>query len=527
MLVRYAFDKVIPDRDPGLLLLIGVTILLLYVANAAVTLWVRHRTLRLTKIAIRRLREELLGKLYTFSRTYYTRADRSKLHAGIVQDSERLDVMTYALVAQLIPAIVTSVAFGIVLTFLNWVLFLVMMGVTPLLFLASARIGGLLRDRVRTFYRSFETFSKGTLFVLQMMDLTKIQSGERFELERQAKHLEDLRLASATMAWLSAALGLFQYTAVVSAGIIILIIGGASVARGSMTLGQLLSFYVAFGLLGTYLQIIGAAVPGIIAGNQSLTTLFDILRAEDEAPYSGRKRIAFQGKVSLESVTFQYKDRPVLYDVSLTLRPGTTVAIVGPNGAGKSTIANLILGFYRPQHGELLADGHPYSGLDLADLRRQMGVVMQDPHIFAGTILENITYGDPDLSPERVAEAARMATADEFIQGLPSGYETFVGESGVLLSGGQRQRIAIARALARQPKLLILDEPTVHLDRAAVRRLMANLRRIDTPPATLIISHDMDVIRDAEIVYRLQDGRITNAEGSSIRMAGRPSATSP
>ena len=512
MLVRYAFDTVIPNRDSGLLVLIGAGILLLYVANAGVTLWVRHRTLTLTKIVIRRLREELLAKLYTFSRSYYTDVDRGKLHASIVQDSERLDVMSNALVAQLLPAIVTSVALSAVLVILNWLLFLVMMGITPLLFLASARMGGRLRESIKTFYRSFQTFSKGTLFVLQMMDLTRIQSGERFELDRQKAHLEDLRLTSAATAWLSAALGLFQYTAVVSAGIIILIIGGLSVARGSMTLGQLLSFYVAFGLLGTYLQTIGGAVPLVIAGNQSLTTLFNILRAEDEAPYSGSTRIAFQGKVSLESVTFHYKDQPVLYDVSLTLRPGAIVAIVGPNGAGKSTIVNLILGFYRPQHGQLRADGHPYSELDLADLRRQMGVVMQDPIIFAGTILENITYGDPDLSAERVAAAARMATADEFIQGLPSGYETFVGEGGALLSGGQRQRIAIARALARQPRVLILDEPTNHLDRAAVRQVMANLRGIDTLPATLIISHDMDVIGDADIVYRLQEGRIVSSD---------------
>ncbi|TMI85469.1 MAG: ABC transporter ATP-binding protein [Bacillati bacterium ANGP1] len=203
VLVADAFDKVIPNRDSGLLVLIGASILLLYVANAGVTLWVRHRTLSLTKIVIRRLREELLGKLYTLSRTYYTEADRSKLHASIVQDSERLDIMSYALVAQLLPAIVTSVALSVVLVILNWLLFLVMMGVTPFLFFASARIGGMVRESVKTFYRSFQTFSKGTLFVLQMMDLTRIQSGERFELERQKKHLEDLRLTSATMAWLA------------------------------------------------------------------------------------------------------------------------------------------------------------------------------------------------------------------------------------------------------------------------------------------------------------------------------------
>jgi ABC-type multidrug transport system fused ATPase/permease subunit len=188
------------------------------------------------------------------------------------------------------------------------------------------------------------------------------------------------------------------------------------------------------------------------------------------------------------------------------------VAIVGPNGSGKTTIVNLILGFYRPQKGTLCADGHLFSDLDIVHLRRHIGVVTQDAILFSGTILDNITYGYPDASREQVTQAARLATADEFIQQLARGYETLVGENGLLLSGGQRQRIAIARALLRQPRLLILDEPTNHLDTAAARRLMENLRSLPHKPACLMISHDVETVRKAQFVHFLQQGRIVATE---------------
>jgi len=287
-----------------------------------------------------------------------------------------------------------------------------------------------------------------------------------------------------------------------------------------MTLGELLSFYTAVALLRTHLNTISSCVPQIIEGNESVTTLFSLLETKDSRPYSGARQIAFSGKITLELVHFQYKDHPVLHDINLTIHPGTTVAIVGPNGSGKTTIANLILGFYRPQTGRLCADDHPFDELDIMHLRRHIGVVTQNPIIFPGTILENITYGCPDVSSQQMVRASELATAHEFIQELPQGYDTFVGEGGVLLSGGQRQRIVIARALLGQPKLLILDEPTNHLDEAAVRQLMNSLKRLDSVPTTIIISHDMDIGREAQHVYVLQKGRIAASGDPTTLLQG-------
>lgn len=508
LLVRHAFDHVIPSGDLSVLAVIGVVTILLYLIVGGATLYTRHLVLRISKFAIQRLRDEILQKFYTLPRAYYSEADRSRLHTIVVQDTERVDVMTNALVAQLIPSLIMVFVLSLILIYLNWLLFLLMVSIVPLLFVVSRSLGRVVRKQIHAFHRSFETFSKGMLFVLQMMDLTRFQSAEHLEIKRQRQYFEELRLTSGQMAWLRTAYGVIQSTIVAASVVIILIAGGAAIAQGVMTLGGLISFYAAVALLKPHLDTVLSCVPQIIEGNESLTTLYGLLDTEGLKPYSGTKRIEFTGRIDLESVFFQYKDYPVLRDISLTIGQGATVALLGPNGSGKTTIANLILGFYRPQKGQLHADDHPFDELDIIHLRRWIGVVPQDPLIFPGTILENISYGRPDANTQQIMEASELAMASEFIDTLPRGYETLVGEHGVLLSGGQRQRIALARAFLRQPRLLILDEPTSHLDEGAVHRFVNNLRALENLPASLIISHDVEMVRHADYAYLLNEGSI-------------------
>ena len=197
-----------------------------------------------------------------------------------------------------------------------------------------------------------------------------------------------------------------------------------------------------------------------------------------------------------------------LKSIDLTVEEGDFFALLGPNGAGKTTIANLILGFYRPQEGRIYMDDQPLNELDVVYLRRFIGTVRQDPIFFPGTIFENITYGNPDIDPHRVNQMADLATAHEFINQLPNGYDTFVGEDGVQLSGGERQKIAIARALLRKPRLLILDEPTIHLDDRTVHKLVNNLMSLKFEPTILLISHDINIVKEAANIYVLHEGRI-------------------
>jgi ABC-type bacteriocin/lantibiotic exporter with double-glycine peptidase domain len=508
LLVRYAFDVVIPSGDLAVLAFIGLVTILLYLIVGGATLYTRYLVLKISKLAIQRLRDEILQKFYTLPRAYYSEADRSRLHAIVVQDTERVDIMTNALVAQLTPSLIMIFVLSLVLIYLNWLLFLLMVSIFPLLFVISRSLGGLVRKQVHAFHRSFETFSKGMLFVLQMMDLTRLQSAEHLEIERQGQYFEHLRVTSGQMAWLRTAYRVIQSTILAASVVIILIAGGAAIAQGVMTLGGLVSFYAAVALIKPHIDTVLSCLPEIIEGNESLTTLYNLLDMEGLKPYSGTKRIDFNGRIDLESVHFQYKEYPVLRDISLTIGQGTTVALLGPNGSGKTTIAHLILGFYRPQEGQLHADGIPFDDLDIVHLRGRIGVVPQDPLIFPGTILENITYGRPDANTQQIMQASELAMVSEFIEGLPKGYETLVGEHGVLLSGGQRQRIALARAFLRQPSLLILDEPTSHLDEGAVHQFVNNLRGLDNPPTSLIISHDVEMVRHVDYVYMLNEGSI-------------------
>src|SRR3954447_11214852 len=198
----------------------------------------------------------------------------------------------------------------------------------------------------------------------------------------------------------------------------------------------------------------------------------------------------------------------------MVIEPGEWVALVGPNGAGKSTIVNLMLGLYRPDEGAVLADGVAFDGVDIHSLRRRIGVVLQDPPLFPGTVRDNIAFGEPDATDEAVSRAATAATAARFIEELPLGYDTPVGDEGELLSGGQRQRIAIARALLREPRLVILDEPSTSLDRHATDALLQNLRSLPEAPAVLLVTHDDVVARTAERTIAIRDGRIVEPQRS-------------
>ncbi|MDV2503193.1 MAG: ABC transporter ATP-binding protein [bacterium] len=511
LLIKTVFDSLIPAGDFSDLTLAGAVLALLYLLNGAGTLWTRHVTLKTTKAVIQEFREEILKHLYLFSRAFYADADHGKLHTTVVQDTERLDVMTNALLFQMVPAFFISLVIGAILFYLNSLLFLVLIGSLPLLFLSGRTIGGKTRRKVYDFHRSFETFSKGIWFVLQKMNLTRIQSAEQLEMERQRIHIKDLRHTSAQMAWMQTAFISANNVTIALVAVIILIVGGRAVISGSMTLGGLISFYAVVAFVRPHLQMAFRSIPQIIEGNESLTTLHTLLETHHRRPYSGARQIEFSGKITLDTISFQYNDEPILRDISLSIDPGTTIAIFGPNGSGKTTIANLILGFYRPQKGELYADDYPFRELDIVHLRRAIGVVTQNSIIVTGTIWENITYGCPGATRQQVVQAAEMSQAHEFIQHLPQGYETFVGEDGVRLSGGESQRIAIARALLRRPRLLILDEPTNHLDAHAVRHLMDSLKTMDTDPTIIILSHDVDVIREAEDIYILQEGRIVSS----------------
>lgn len=511
-LIRFSFDEAIPNGEILLLAYAGAGIVVTRLFHSGISLLSRNYILRIMKGAVFEMRQDLVAKLYGLSQEYFGRADADRIHARLVQDTERVDQMSDALMSRVLPSLITCVALIVVLLFINWWLVLLAAPVLLLVGFSTRLTGKYVKRRVYVFQRAFEAFSKGMLFVLRQMDLTRIQAFEEQETRRQNQQLDDLRGTSKRMAMGYAIHNQIQSNVVGIGGIIVLVAGGTAIANGTMTIGAFLAFYVAAGLLNGAASTAINGLPPIITGNESLVTLRTLMNDGPAEPYNGSRRSSFEGNVTVENVTFGYGDHQVLSEVNFNIARGDRVAIVGPNGAGKSTILSLILGFYRPTSGRLLADGVPYEELDIRALRRAIGVVMQRPTMFSGTVWENVTYGWPDISHDKVIEATKGAFAQGLIESLPDGYDTQVGERGVLLSGGECQRLAIARALLGNPTLLILDEPTNHLDAEAIEQLMSGLQDHPSRPAILIISHDPNVVRFAETVYQLESGVLIPAD---------------
>ncbi|MEA3446164.1 MAG: ABC transporter ATP-binding protein [Bacteroidota bacterium] len=506
LLVRYIFDVAIPQKEINNFILIGIAILILRLSNAAFTLFLRNINIKIIAEAINELRTDLMLKIYNLSRTFHTNEDQRVLHTRIVQDTERIYRMSESLVSGIVPAILISIGLCGVLFVLNWYLFTIILMYFPVLIISNRYMGRIVKKKVFAYQRAFESFSKDTMYIMKFLDLIKIQSAGQSELQKHKDDLDQLKEKSIKRTYFFSVNGQVQGFLVNITGIIVMIVGGVSVAREVMSLGDFFAFYMAANYLQNYFNTITGSYAKILTGNESLETLFAIANNQELEPYSGTKIIDFKGRILFNNVSFKYTEKPVLHDISFSIEQGNRMAIIGENGAGKSTIINLILGFYAPQKGSVYADDNLYDEIDFQYYRKFIGVVSQHPLLIPGTISENIKYGYKNVSDYEVLDVSRKALAHNFVKDLKLGYDTQIGEDGVLLSGGERQRIAIARALLRKPKLLILDEPTNHLDITSVKEIMQSIDNIDYNPAILIISHDMAVVNHAQKIFVLNEG---------------------
>ena len=451
LLVRRAFDVAIPSGDVTGLIWIGAGIIGIRAATGGFSLLLRAFMLRTTRGAVADLRGDLMARLYSLSRRYFTRADYANLHTRIVQDTQRIEAATQKLFSVALPALLTVPVLAGILLYLNWRLFLLGLLLLPVLWFATRITSRHVRNQVVRNQRAFERFSKSVSFAINHIDLTRVRAFETEEVARQRSAIDGLSDSGHHMAMAFATHGQVQHTITYTGGICLLVAGGALVASGGMTIGELLAFFVAANQLGSHANTVLGSVPDVIATNQYFSTLRDVMTRGEPEPYSGTRKPDLNAGITVKNLTFAYEGAPILRDVSLSLPPGSNIAIIGPNGSGKSTLLHLLLGFYRPQEGALAVGDLEYDVVDMRELRRGFGLVPQRPAFFYGTVRENVAYGFAEASEAEVRAACRQAHADEFIQKLPEGYETPIGERGFRLSGGECQRLAIARALLGDP----------------------------------------------------------------------------
>ncbi|HTX70597.1 MAG TPA: ABC transporter ATP-binding protein [Thermoleophilia bacterium] len=526
-IIGLATDNAIKEKDTGLLAVYCLALLGIGVVRFGVGVARRLATGKASLGIEYDLRNRMWAHLLRQPSRYYDRWPTGQLMSRAMSDIQNVRMFLGYGIIFFITNIVMMLAIAVILVVLDWQLALLSLAFFPFLLVVtvrfSRRLNPILKDvqqRIADVTATAEENVVGTRIV-------RIFAREDDELEKfsdRSYRVFEASVAAARTRAIYIPLIAFVPNLAVA---FLLYYGGRLVVEGALTPGALVSFYFYLMLLVSPAQVIGwlqGLAQRAIASGERVYEILDAPLEMTEKPDARPLRDAFgiggegaadgagaagpAGAVTFDDVRFGYADRPVLQGVSLEVPAGHTVALVGHTGCGKTTLTNLVPRFYDVTGGRVLVDGQDVRDLQLADLRRYIGIVNQDPFLFSTTISENIRFGRPDASDEDVRAAARAAQADGFVEALPDGYETVIGERGHTLSGGQRQRIAIARALAMDPRILILDDATSSVDVETEFRIRAALQEVMRGRTTFIIAHRPSTISLAEEVVVLDRGRI-------------------
>ena len=463
------------------------------------------------------LRTDLFGHLHSLSLDVLERRRTGDMLARLTGDVDAVEQLVVSGVTRSLGNILRVVLFTGALFWLRWELALAALAVTPLFWVAARSFSRRIKTASREArHRSglMSTVAEESLGNAPLVQAYQRQQTEVARYHRQSQH----RLAAKlTGARLSAGFGPLV-DALELAGVLLVVgIGTWQMSQGRLSLGGLLAFVAYLSQVYGPVRSLSRLTNTIYSASAGAERISELLTNTSSVP---ERRAAVElgrarGIVELDRVTFSYPgaSHPSLRGMSMTAHPGEVVALVGPSGAGKSTVAKLILRLYDTAAGAVRLDGHDVRDLSVKSLRANIALLLQETLVFHGTIAENIGYGRQDASVQEVRRAARLADVDEFVQKLPAGYDTVIGERGRWLSGGQRQRVAIARALVRDAPVLILDEPATGLDEETHARVAEPLGRLMAGRTTILIAHDPHTIAMADRVLTLDGGLCTMAAG--------------
>ena len=500
---------------------LNTTLLLIFCQLGVQTIFSFMRVYLLTAAGERSLadmRKDVYSKLLTMPMSFFTEKRVGELSNRISSDLSQIqDAISFTL-AEFLRGIFTLL---IGLFFIFWIsakLALVMLAVVPIIAILAVVFGKRIRKMARRVQDQLAESSTIVQETFQGISIVKAFTGEFYEIGRYVKSIRAVVVTAISNARYRGAFISFMIFSVFGTIAFVMWVGAGMIRSGELTMGSL-TMFVIFSMFvgGTFAGFadIFSQLQKTLGATQSVR---EILRSDGEAVEL--KQIVVEpsyilkGNVRFDHVAFSYpgrKDVPVLKDISLAASNGEQVAIVGPSGAGKSTIASLLLHFYEPDSGTLYFDERAAAEFPLSQLRRQMALVPQDVILFGGSIKENIAYGKPGASEEEIIAAAKNANAHEFVKNFPEQYDTIVGEWGIKLSGGQRQRIAIARAILKDPAILILDEATSSLDSESEQLVQEALDNLMKGRTSFVIAHRLSTIRNADKIVLIDKGIVSEA----------------
>ena len=482
---------------------------------------------KVSEYGIADVKQALYQKLTALPIAFFEKTRVGELVSRINSDVEKLYSTFSVTLAEFIRQVLVLVSGILILTLTTWKLSLVMLATFPIIVIGAIFFGRFIRKMSKE--RQNQIADTNIILNETMMAINAVKSftNEWFEVTRYGKaNMKSVETSMKFAKW-RAIFATFIVVVLFGALFFVLWQGATMLQAGEITAGELIMFF-------TYTAIIGGAIAGLgsfyteLVGAVGATErVREILNTPSEVEVknhasSPQKRL--KGNIEFRNVHFRYptrEDVEVLKGVDLTIKAGQKVALVGASGAGKSTIAQLVLRFYENTEGSVLVDGKSLADYNLTEYRQNLALVPQEVLLFGGTIRENILYGKPDATDAEIIEAAKQSNSWEFISQFPEGLATIVGERGIKLSGGQRQRIAIARAILRNPSILILDEATSSLDAESEKVVQEALNLLMQNRTSIIIAHRLATIREVDKIYVLDGGKIVE-EGTHDELAERP-----
>jgi ATP-binding cassette subfamily B protein len=460
------------------------------------------------------LRAQLFWHVQRMGLPFHDRRGTNDVAYRIQHDAAAVQYIFLQGAVPLVSSSLSFVALLYVTMHIDWKLAVIGVAVSPLLLLLARSSG----RRARDGWEVIKKLDSAAMLVLHeaLASIRVVKAFGREEFENQRFHLrssdrmtEQIKVASRL-----AIFHLSITTTIAMGSATVLWIGARHVQAGMLTLGDLLLVMAYMAQLYDPLRTVSSKLPDLQGWMVSVKRALELLNGTPELSDRGHTAPVerAQGRIGFRNVSFSYPDSSrALDDVSFEIPAGARVGIVGPSGSGKTTLVNLLTRFYDPDCGQILLDGHNLRDYPLPDLRQQFSVILQDPIVFSATVAENIAYGDLHASREEIVAAARAAKAHDFINALPQGYDTRIGEGGCRLSGGERQRLGIARAFLKDAPVMILDEPTSAVDVSTEGDIMEAMRRLVCGHTTLVIAHRLSTLKDCDLLLVMRQGRLVAA----------------
>lgn len=478
--------------------------------NIPTTMWrwrIVSKMLRRTSAGIKCA---VIRKLQSLSITYHKDLESGKIQSKFLKDTDSIDSLFNMLMFSIIPNVIGVVVATGISVYKNGLVSLFFLFVIPVNVGLSFLFRKTIRNRYRDYRLKTEKMSTRLSTMVEMVAVTKAHGLEETEFSAVSDAIKGLEGSGLEMDKTNAKFGASAWVVSVMLSAVCLIFCAILAVNGNISIGEVVLYQSLFTTISGYVSALVNIVPQLGSGFEALRSVSEIMNVKDvEVSIAKKDAVKIEGDVEFEHVSYKYPNTNqfVIKDLNFSVKKGECIAVVGASGSGKSTIMNLIIGLLRPVDGQILIDGKPLDEYNLSEYRHNISVVPQNSILFSGTIRENITYGLEKYSEEELSAVVEKANLNEFIKDLPNGIDTVIGEHGDKLSGGQKQRITIARALIRNPSILILDEATSALDNISEYHVQQAISSSIRGRTTFIVAHRLSTIRDADRILVMENGR--------------------